>query len=119
MKKMVICWIILIVGLVGVLTYIGFTYENSVNEYKSLEADLIESADAYMNINNINLSLDEYLVITDELLREADLIKVLNVDSDECTGYVEVKKNINKTDYKAYISCKDYQTEGYTQQKQS
>lgn len=117
MKKMVICWIILIVGLVGVLTYIGFSYEKSVSEYKSLEADLVESADAYININNINLSIDETLIITEEKLRESDLIKELTVKTDECTGYVEVKKNINKSNYKAYISCKDYQTEGYTKQK--
>lgn len=117
MRKMVICWVILVVGLVGVLTYIGLTYENSISEYKSLEADLVESADAYITINNINLSIDETLIITDEKMRESDLIKELKVDSDECTGYVEVKKSINKSDYKAYISCKDYQTEGYTKQK--
>lgn len=117
MKKMVICWVILIVGLVGVLTYIGFTYEKSVSEYKSLEADLVESADAYININKINLNIDETLIISDEKLMEASLVRSMNIESDECQGYVEIKKSINKTDYKAYISCKDYQTEGYTKQK--
>ena len=117
MKKMVVCWIILIVGLVGVLTFIGITYEKSVSSYKSLEADLVESAGAYIKINNINLTIDEALIISDEKLMEESLIGNMSVESDECKGYVEIKKSINKTDYKAYISCKDYQTEGYTRQK--
>ena len=119
MKKMVICWIIVVGGLIGVLTYIGITYEKSVNSYKSLESDLIESADAYIKIKNINLAIDEKMIITAGQMREDDIIKNLSVDSDECTGYVEVKKNINKTDYKAYISCKEYTTEGYNNKNNS
>ena len=117
MKKMVICWIILVGGLVGVLTYIGFSYEESVSSYKSLEADLVEYADTYINMNNINLAIDEKLIITDEKMRENNLIQSMSIDSDECTGYVEVKKSINKTNYKAYIKCRSYTTEGYTKQK--
>lgn len=117
MKKMVICWILLIGGLVGVLTFIGLTYEKSVSLYKSLEADLVESADAYVNITKIDLAIDESLIITDEKLREDNLIGSMSVESDTCEGYVEIKKNINKTNYKAYINCKEYQTEGYKKQK--
>lgn len=117
MKKMIICWIVLVGGLVGVLTYIGFNYEESVSSYKSLEADLVEYADTYININNINLAIDEKLIITDEKMREDSLIQNMDIDSDECTGYVEVKKSINKTNYKAYIKCRDYVTEGYISPK--
>lgn len=117
MKKMVVCWIILVGGLVGVLTYIGFTYEKSVSAYKTLEADMVEAADAYIKINNINILGEENYIIKDENLKESDLMKDMNIDGDECKGYVEIKKNINKTEYKAYISCRDYTTEGYTSQK--
>lgn len=117
MKKMVVCWVILVVGLVGVLTYIGFTYEKSVSEYKTLEADMVEAADTYVNINNLNILGEEKVIITDEQLKESDLIKNMNIEDDECKGYVEIKKSINKTEYKAYISCRDYTTEGYTKQK--
>lgn len=117
MKKMIVYWIILVCGLVGVLTFIGFTYEKSVSEYKSLEADLVESADTYITRNNINLVIDERIIITDEKMREDELIQSMSVNSDECTGYVEIKKNINKTNYKAYIKCRDYTTDGYENQK--
>lgn len=116
MKKMVVCWVILVVGLVGVLTYIGFSYEKSINDYKALEADMVEAADTYININNINTLGEESLIITDTLLTEANLIN-MQVDNDECNGYVEIKKSVNKTTYKAYISCKEYETDGYTSQK--
>ncbi len=119
MKKMVICWVLLVGGLVGVLTYIGITYEKSISEYKTLEADMVEAADAYVKINKLNLLGEDNLIILDEQLRENDLIKSTSVNDDKCRGYVKIKKNINKTEYKAYISCKEYTTEGYTPQKSS
>lgn len=116
MKKMVIAWVLLVGGLVGVLTYIGFSYEKSVSDYKSLEADMVEAADTYIKINNLNTLGEENLIIKDTELQASNLIN-MKVDDDECNGYVEIKKNINKTEYKAYISCRDYETEGYKTQK--
>lgn len=118
MKKMVVCWVILVGGLVGILTYIGFSYEKSVSEYKSLEADMVEAADAYIKINNLNTLGEDNLIIKDQEMQESKLIN-MQVGEDKCTGYVTVEKSVNKTEYKAYISCRDYETEGYKAQKES
>lgn len=118
MKKMVVVWIILVGGLVGVLTYIGFSYEKSVSDYKALEADMVEAADTYIKINNINTLGEDNLIVKATELQEASLIN-MKVNDDECKGYIEINKNVNKTEYKAYISCRDYETEGYTSQKES
>lgn len=113
MRKMLVCWVILIVSAVSTLTYIGLRYENMTKEYQILEVDLVEAADIYIKINDIKLSTSEEFTIKTEELLEQNIIKTMDVGEDTCEGYINVKKNISKINYKAYIKCREYTTADY------
>ena len=55
MKKMVIIWVIIAVMLVGTLTFVGLEFQNSIKEYRSYESDVVESAQIYMELNDVKL----------------------------------------------------------------
>lgn len=113
MKKMMITWILLAISLVGTLTYIGLRFQNSVKKYRVLESDLVEAADAYVQVSNIVLNAGESIKIETKKLIDADCLITAEVSDDICTGYVMVKKDFNKYDYKAYIKCENYETLDY------
>lgn len=113
MKKMMIVWFIIAVSLVGILTFIGFQYQKSINKYKTLENDLVESADIYIKNSEINLKSGESIKITSKKLIENKFIDSLNIDDEDCEGYVIVKKSLHNYDFKAYIKCEKYTTPEY------
>ena len=113
MKKMYACWIFLMVVLLSALLFFGYAYIDSISGYQSLEADMVEAGDFYLNINNIELSVGESIRLESKQLIEAKTINSMEVEDDKCEGYVEIKKNISNYDYKAYIKCNEHTTEGY------
>lgn len=110
---MIVCWIILVVSAVSVLTFIGLRFESFIKDYQTLEADLVEAADVFMKINDIKLNTNEEFTITTKELLEQNIIKTMNIEKDTCEGYIKVKKNISKINYKAYIKCGEYTTTDY------
>lgn len=113
MKKMIIIWVIMALTLVGTLTYIGFKFEEQVKDYQILENDIIESAQIYIEINDIKLDYGESIKVKTSKLIEEKCLKSTEVDEDECTGYVVIKKNLKELEYNAYIKCDNYTTIDY------
>ncbi len=113
MKKMYACWIFLIVVLFTAILYFGYAFIDSISGYQSLEQDMVEAGDFYLSIHKINLSVGEGIIIDSDKLIESKTISSMEVDGDQCKGYIEIKKNINGYDYNAYIKCDKYVTEGY------
>ena len=113
MKKIYFAWTLIIGGLILSLIFIGLNIKNENKAYKSLEADMIEQANAYIIINKVDLNDGESIKFDDNILSKAGLLKSMKVDNDECTGYVDVKKKSGGYDSKAYIKCKNYTTDGY------
>ena len=78
----------------------------STNTYEKVEKRLESAAKLYHRrheeIGN--------LIISDDLLDEKYLTtEDLTVNNDFCSGYVIVENNV----YTPYISCENYETEGY------
>ena len=113
MKKMYIAWICLIATLMLALIVIGYNISNKTKDYKAKEQDMIEQASSYITKNEIELSVGESIKLDHQRLIDAGLIKDMKVKEDECEGYVKVIKNSMNVDYKAYIKCKNYTSDGY------
>ncbi len=74
---------------------------------------MVEASDFYLDINKIDLAVGEGIRLEGKQLIDAKLLSSMAVEEDECEGYVEIKRNITNYDYKAYIKCDSYETEGY------
>lgn len=108
MKKMIIAWILIAACLFGTIYFIGIRVNKEYKEYRDYEADIIESATVFLNINDNKLKDVEKRNINIEELLKSNTLSTNKVNDDECTGYVTVKNNGGEYDYKAYIKCKNY-----------
>ena len=110
MKKMMFAWVTITSMLILALLFIGINVEKHNKEYKTLENDLVEATDVYIQTNDIEINLNESKKIVMDTLIEENLIKSNLKDKLKCDGYVIVKKKINKLDFNPYIKCEDYET---------
>ena len=113
MKKMIIIWVILAVGLVGTLTFIGLQFQEDIKEYRGYESDIKESAQIYMEINKPILDVGESLQIDTNKLIKENFLETKEVGEDICDGYVIITKKYDKLEYSSFIKCEDYTTDGY------
>ena len=110
MKKLMIVWIFLALGLVGTLTFIGLQFQEDIKPYRSFESDLVESAQVYMDLNKPLLDVGESLKLDIAKLIEDKLINTNEVGEDICNGYVIVKKTYEGLEYEPFIQCEEYKT---------
>lgn len=116
LKKMSIIWGIVAFLLFAFLTTVGFLYKNKSQKYKDLEKQLEEVTKSY-TASNFNFPKNgQEIVISLAELKEQDLIEKLEVEDQECDGYVVVTSK-NVVEYKAYIKCEQYKTHGYKKNK--
>lgn len=113
MKKMMIAWISLSLGLFGTLYFIGVNYNKNFSAYHELEADLIESAHIYMEVKDLSLGINETMKIKASKLMDSNTISSLKINDDTCDGYVIIKRQIKEYDYTAFIKCSEYITPDY------
>lgn len=111
MKKTMYLWIVLIVGLLVGLTFIGFNTKKSNKIYKDLEKELIKTAQGYYG-EQPSLLKNGAIIIDKELKDYKDSLN-LELENDKCEGYVKVKSNMGIFEYKAFIKCNNYTTKGY------
>lgn len=110
MKRIGILWGFIMFLLVGSLTFFGLVYKKKMANYNGLENKYVNDTKEYLK-SHPELLEDE-LKITKEELKNADYLKNLSDDENKCEGYVLIQKD-EEIDYKAYIRCKWYTTEGY------
>lgn len=116
MKKTSIVCISLVVMLFATLVAIGLIYKNKSKKYKDLENKLVEITKTY-TASDFNFPLNtEEIVITYEELKNAGLIKKLEVEGQKCNGYVIMTFD-NVTEYKGYIKCDKYKTHKFDSDK--
>lgn len=112
MKKNMILSSILVILLVLTLTLIGLNTKKQNKEYKELETKLEKAAIGYYG-ENPSLISNNGTITSEELCIYDSTINMI-VKEDTCTGYVKTISNMGIYEYKPYISCKNYQTKGYT-----
>lgn len=110
MKKIMIVWTIVLIIIVGGLTFLGFKMKEK-NIYDVLESSLVEQGKKYLGLYpGLYPSSGKTLRITNEELIEDGYDPKLEKD---CVGYLEVTASQVGYDYKGFINCPDYKTEGF------
>lgn len=114
MKKQRILWIIwgsIVVIVIILLTILGFLLNKKFDKYYKLENKLKLAAEKYSTENFIfQDDVKEYIITFDDL--KGKYLDNLNIENDQCTGYVKMTLNV-AYEYKAYIKCNKYKTRGY------
>ena len=108
-KTFFIIWGLIIVGIVGLLTYLGLRVKNNLENYEKLENKLISLSEEYVKENEFKLNIGDTKTILSE-----NLTNDLKYKDDICKGYVEVSLD-NGYNYKAYIKCNNYETDGFNE----
>lgn len=115
MKKIKIAyiiWGIIVVIIIGLLTYLGFLYQKKLEPYKELEFNLKETAEKYVEIEFLYPEEGDTLIIKAEDMITKGLMKELTYKKETCTGYVELTLN-GVYNYESFIKCDNYETKGY------
>ena len=114
-KNTVICATLVIILFISLLA-IGFIYKNKSAKYKKLENKLVEITKTY-TATDFNFPINtEEIIITYNELKNAGLIKKLEVEGQKCDGYVIMTFN-NVTEYKGYVKCDKYKTHNFDSNK--
>lgn len=111
-KVAYILWAIMLVIIVGLLTYLGYTYQNKMKPYKDLESTLINNVSKYIEKEFLYPNEGETLKVTLNDLKNSNIIEDLKFENDSCDGYVLVTLK-TVYEYDAYIKCANYETKGY------
>lgn len=112
MKKMMLIWGIIAFSLVGILTFIGITYNKKSEKYRDYEDKLIDACEKYVELYFLYPTEGE-LKVNQNTLSDEGLFKIEKVNNNACEGYVLVSKNGLVYEYDAYIDCDVYKTKGY------
>lgn len=116
MKKTTIICISLVILLFIALLSIGIIYKNKSKKYKNLENLLVEKAKTY-TATDFNFPLNrEEIIITFKEMKNAGIIKNLEIENQKCDGYVIMTFN-NVTEYKGYVKCDKYKTHNFDSNK--
>lgn len=89
----------------------GFDKEME-NNYFKLETDLATAGEKYIKNNNINVK-DNYIIDSETLRTNGYIQDLKDKNGNLCTGYVNVYNNNYILEYKGYIRCNNYETNGY------
>ncbi|HOB25582.1 MAG TPA: hypothetical protein PKG93_00320 [Bacilli bacterium] len=110
MKKMTILMAIFAFVSVGLLTAIGLDTKYSLKAYHTLENDLVESAQMYIETNKLTVMTGESTQVSVDTMLNDGLLSSNSVNGDNCNGYVVIKHDLNGYDYLPYIKCNKYET---------
>lgn len=113
MRTISIIWGSILVCIVIGLTIIGFIYKNKTQKYEELENKIEEATKKYVDQKFLYPEKGDTLKITFQELRDNDVIDSLNIEEEECNGYVIVSKKEEVYQYDPYIKCANYKTKKY------
>ena len=110
MKKLTIVWTLVLIMIVGGLTYFGLQIKKN-NPDNIKEKAFLEEAKKYLGLYpGLYPSNGGKTIIKYEDMKADGYNKSLE---SECTGYVVVKSVSIGFEYEAYVKCPDYTTDGY------
>ncbi len=113
MRKITIIWTITLVCIITGLTLLGFKMKQD-NKGNWMEDSLVEQGKKYLGLYpGLYPKKGDTLKLTaDELNEEGYKITM----EDDCTGYLVVTNGQAGYEYKPYVSCTDYKTDGYLEE---
>ena len=111
-NKIFVFWGVLVVAIIGLLTFTGFMVKKINNNYGKVEEKLVQVTKGYVDTKFLYPDEGDSIKVTAKELRDNEVLDELKNGEDSCDGYVIVKKD-GIYDFKAYIKCDKYKTRGY------
>lgn len=111
-NKLFIVWGVIVMVLIGLLTYLGFFINKVDRDYKEVEDALKMAAEGYVDVKSLYPKEDQVFKVTLDVLRSEGVLEKLEHEGDTCDGYVEVKL-LEVYKFTPYIKCGKYTTKGY------
>jgi len=108
-------WGVIVVIILGLLTFLGFKITEKDKNYNELEEKLVSSAEKYVDNKFLYPKGDDEAKVTSKELIDNEFLDELKFEDDVCSGYVIVKLD-GAYKYNAYIKCKNYTTKGYSEE---
>lgn len=114
MKKITIVWTIVLVLIVGGLTFVGYQIKKN-NVDNIMEKSLVTQTEKYLGLYpSLYPTKGNTIKLTYEELKDNGYDANLNED---CNGYVIIENASMGYKYKAYVKCSNYVTKGYEENK--
>lgn len=113
----------IIVLFLGIVVMLVVSFQNSFksnnNFYKQLEDKLVDKTQDYLdNYYDDIITSDGVVIFSDEMQAYGIDASLIDKNGDYCKGYAVVSKSMGNLKINPYISCKEYETEGYKNEKQ-
>ena len=114
MQKISLIWGSILVGLLVLLTIIGFLIKDKNLKYQKLEQEISDATAKYVEAYKGYPKGDEKLKITLDDLLDKDIISKDELTKNNCTNaYTLVYLKNMVYHYDTYLKCTEYETENY------
>lgn len=100
------------VAIVGLLTCFGVVLSKKNKPYKEKEEELAELSKMYLESSTWYPKQGKSIKIEIDELKDNKLVSEVIVEEDKCDGYIKVTNN-GIIEYKTYLKCQNYETQGY------
>lgn len=111
---MFVTWIIVMILLVGGLTFIGWQNIQRNGRYFELEKSLRLAAESYFN--NYTERLSGESIVSKETLIYEEFLGNIDEELTSCIGYVIATPRVRSHLFKSYVKCENYTTRGFNQE---
>lgn len=107
-KVLLIIWVILLIGIFALLTFMGFKHKKSIEKYKKYEEVLITASRSYTSSKKVYPKKGSKIIIKVEDLIDEGFVNKKDI-VDGCDGTITVKYD-SYIDYYPNIECKYYKS---------
>ena len=114
LQKLIILWLAIFIIIVVLIFFCG-TNKKIVVNHEKMENDVVSAALDYVKTRELYPTKDQKMRLNiNTLIENGDLYD--DAVDKSCIGYALIFYDEDKSDYnvKAYLSCKNYETDGYT-----
>ena len=115
MKRLFITWIIVMILMVGGLTFIGWYNIRTNGTYFDLERTMRKAAERYFSEYTERLTGEAF--VSKETLLYEGFIEEIDEDLVTCRGFVVATPRGRRHTFKSYIECEEYTTRGFDESR--
>ena len=101
-----------IVSLIGAVLVFAIKHKFDNNYYKMLTNNVSAAAKDYGSDHRGDMNSEGVKIDISTIVKNGYISKILDKDSNECTGYVLIKKKRLSYDTKVCLICDDYKSKG-------
>ncbi len=113
MKQISIIWGIIIFSILITLIITSLMYKQRIKKYDALADSLEVAAREYVAKESLYPEANETIKVTTAQINQEKQNINLQINNDQCQGFVIVFKEKSVIKYKPYIKCPNYSTKNY------